>query len=716
MKKLCILLYPLILILLFIICGCKFKADKINRYELVNRHKVQIDSIDLLSPVTVGNGRFAFTADFTGLQTFPIRYEKGIPLGTQSEWGWHSYPNTEGYTFDESLENYNYYGREIPFSVQIRAPERKRDAVNYLRQNPHRLHLGVVGLELLNSKGTPLQPEDISSVNQTLNPWNGEIHSTFKIGDDLVEVITYSHQEKDMIAAKIISPLIRKGLLKIKLLFPYPTGQHSDSGCDFDSPEKHSSVLTSSKNTAKIARLIDDSFYNVFLEWKGIARITEREKHLFLLEADPGQSQLLFSCLFTTSDTPGQLPDFKHTAADSKKAWKEFWMSGGAVDLSGSTDPRASELERRIILSQYLTKVQCTGHYPPQETGLTYNSWHGKFHLEMHYWHGIHFALWDRTHLLENSLGYYNNISGKARETASRQGFDGLRWPKMTDPSGNDSPSGVGSFLIWQQPHIIYMAELCYRNTSDETILRKYSDVVFGAADFMASFAWYDSRNKRFVLGPPMIPAQERFPAETTMNSPFELAYWHWCLSVAQEWRKRLKLEPDQKWASVIGMLSPLAQKDGLYLSAESATDSYSNQRFMSDHPMVTGTYGMLPNSRIIEFEIMKKTFDHVWEHWQWSQTWGWDFPMTAMAATRLGFPDKAIEALFMDVETNTYLPNGHNFQNQRLKLYLPGNGALLTAVAMMCAGWDEAPESEAPGFPRDGNWKVKWEDLKRLP
>jgi hypothetical protein len=79
-------------------------------------------------------------------------------------------------------------------------------------------------------------------------------------------------------------------------------------------------------------------------------------------------------------------------------------FEGAAVDFSGSTDPRAHELERRIILSQYLTKINCAGSLPPQETGLTMNSWYGKFHIEMHWWHGVHFALWDRLDLLENSL------------------------------------------------------------------------------------------------------------------------------------------------------------------------------------------------------------------------------------------------------------------------------------------------------------------------
>ena len=65
-------------------------------------------------------------------------------------------------------------------------------------------------------------------------------------------------------------------------------------------------------------------------------------------------------------------------------SWKRFWKSGGMVDFSECTDARANELERRIVLSQYLTRIQSSGSLPPQETGLTYNNWFGKYHLEMH--------------------------------------------------------------------------------------------------------------------------------------------------------------------------------------------------------------------------------------------------------------------------------------------------------------------------------------------
>jgi len=86
------------------------------------------------------------------------------------------------------------------------------------------------------------------------------------------------------------------------------------------------------------------------------------------------------------------------------------------------------------------------------------------------------------------------------------------------------------------------------------------------------------------------------------------------------------------------------------------------------------------------------------------------------VTAARLGEPDKAVDALFMDSPKNRWLANGHNYQSARLPLYLPGNGGLLTAVAMMAAGWDGCPDRPSPGFPDNWKWKVRWEGLRRLP
>ena len=108
------------------------------------------------------------------------------------------------------------------------------------------------------------------------------------------------------------------------------------------------------------------------------------------------------------------------------------------IDLSESTDPRWKELERRIVLSEYLTRINCAGSLPPQETGLVYNSWYGKFHLEMHWWHVAHFPLWSRQDLFEKSMGYYKDILPAARAIGSNRA---ARCPRSSRPSAG-RPAG----------------------------------------------------------------------------------------------------------------------------------------------------------------------------------------------------------------------------------------------------------------------------------
>ena len=85
----------------------------------------------------------------------------------------------------------------------------------------------------------------------------------------------------------------------------------------------------------------------------------------------------------------------------------------------------------------------------------------------------------------------------------------------------------------------------------------------------------------------------------------------------------------------------------------------------------------------------MHRTLKKVMEVWQWDRTWGWDFPMTAMCAVRVGEPELAIQALLIDTPKNRYHPNGHVYQRPGLTAYLPANGGLLAATAIMAAGWN---------------------------
>lgn len=698
----------------FLLLACKTeKIQKIDRNALINRNSPHVKEMHELSSLSVGNGNFAFTVDATGLQTFPEAYAKGVPLGTQSQWGWHSFPNPNHYKFSETLKEYDFRGKKELYAVQFNEPGRHKEAAEWYRVNPHRLHLGNVGLELTNDAGNAIKIDEVKSIDQTLDLWNGVVKSKFNIDADSVYVETACHPQKDQIGVTINTPLITKGKLKVNFRFSYPTGNHSDDACDRTVPNKHKTkIIAQDDHSAVFKRELDSTTYYVTVRWEGKASMTEKEAHYFIL--NPQDGKLSFTCEYTAEKPSDFKVSAQETLAESSKYWQNFWKRGGAVDFSKATDARAKELERRVVLSQYLMAIQSAGMYPPQETGLTYNSWFGKFHLEMHWWHAVHFALWNRVDLLERSMDWYAKAYPIAKSIAERQGFDGARWMKMTDPSGQEAPSKVGSFLIWQQPHFIYMAELIYRNNPSDEVIKKYGFLVEETAKFMASFADYDQLEGRYVLKG-IIAAQETLRASETINPPFEISYWHYAMGVAQKWRERAGEKRNLEWDELIDKLSPLASKDGLYLASEDAVDTYTDIRFTSDHPAVLGAMGILPQNKLIRTDYMSNTLNWVLDHWNWGKTWGWDYPMTAMCAARLNEPQKAVDALLMDKRTNTYLVNGHNYQDSRLRVYLPGNGGLLTAVAMMCAGWD-GNKIETPGFPKDGKWNVVWEDLVPMP
>ena len=434
--------------------------------------------------------------------------------------------------------------------------------------------------------------------------------------------------------------------------------------------------------------------------------------HRFTLTPDGQTDSMDFTCHFGSSPAAADGPGFAEVKAACALSWPAFWNSGGAVDLSGSRDPRWRELERRIVLSQYELAAQSAGDNPPAEVGLTgTDPWEGKWHFEMIWWHLAHYALWDRWSLADKALTIYSRVAPVARSIATNFDYQGLMWPKSTGPDGYNDGFPPEMALLWKEPHPIFFAELDYRLHPTTATLAKWRDVVFGTAEFMADYPVRDAVTGQYNLDPAW-PASEGQVKPLRRNTIFELAYWRVGLNLAQHWRQRLGLPREAHWDEVVNKLAPLPQKDGLYIFSDDRPDTFTKRTF--DHIDVIGISGMLPPFPGLDPVVARRTVEEVGRKWNWDGTWGWDFPWMAMAASRVGDPQLAVEALLN--------PSGKNYYDERGICtggpgpYLPGNGGLLYAVAMMCAGWDGAPNHPSPGFPTDGSWTVQWEDLKPAP
>lgn len=424
-----------------------------------------------------------------------------------------------------------------------------------------------------------------------------------------------------------------------------------------------------------------------------------------------GKYHLEVCCAFsaTPPDTNGLQATFEGTRTACAVGWERFWQGGGAIDLSGSRDPRWQELERRIVLSQYELAVQSAGDQPPAEAGLTgYDPWAGKFHLEMTWWHLAHYALWNRWPMAQKALGYYQRNVPYAKAIARNFSYPGLMWPKSTGPDGINDGYPIEMPLLWKQPHPIYFAELAYRLQPTQSTLDQWKDVVLGTAEMMADYPTRDPQTGVYSLDP-SFPACEGVIGKDTV---FELGYWRWALLTAQRWRERLGLGREAQWDEVVNHLAPLPVQQGLYVYRPDRTDTYTRRAF--DHIDPVGVFAMFPEYPGLDHGTAHRTLLEFAKGWNWDAAWGWDFPWMAMGAMRMGEPAIAVDALLNPSSKNRYDERGLcGFGDFA---YLPGNGGLLYAVAMMAAGWDDAPERPAPGFPADGSWTVRWEGLQRAP
>ena len=710
----------------------------INREAVLFRNSPVIQEVDPLASLTVGNGHFATTVDVTGLQSYPDDYRNGIPLCAMSDWGWHSFPNTEKLTPAESEKTFDFgHGHPETYAVEYKKTEdgRHKLATEYFRVNPHRLNLGAIGLELTDAQGQGIGIGQLTDLHQQLQLWDGQIVSSFKADGQPVHVTTFCMPHADQLVSCIQSNLLKNGQAKISVRFPYPTGKHADDASDWNQPERHQSrIVWQDSHAACMEHQIDTTTYYLLLSWEGEARLSQTAPHHYTLTSSSDVLSLSATysplCCDQVAASTVAYPSFSALQKANQKFWHRHWYETAFVDFSDCTDPRAKELERRVVLSQYLTYINCANNMPPQETGLTYNSWFGRPHLEMTWWHAVDFALWNQPKVVAQMLDWYNDTAVPvARQIAQRQGFKGIRWMKMTDPWAGEAPSNTGSFLTWQQPHYIYLAEEMYRANPTSETLAKYADDVEETAAFMADFG---KTGKLFGE----TAMQECMTKDISYNHPFELAYWRYGLTVAQQWRERQGKPRHKEWDDIIAKLAPLPQtKEGIYTAglpkgnttvlpsfdpfdapAKTTHESFT-EKTRNDHPACIAPFAMLPSALLCCDPVAaQSTLTWVMQNWNWQTTWGWDYGMIAMAAARLGRPETALDALLIDMQKNTYLKNGHNFQTtDRLRLYLPGNGALLTAIAMMCAGWDGCQEPLNPGFPKDDTWNVRWEGFHRM-
>lgn len=257
--------------------------------------------------------------------------------------------------------------------------------------NPNRINLGRIGLQYL---GATLNISEITRPEQQLDLWRGTITSEFEIAGKPVKVITQGDFDSDAVAISIESELIASGDLRIELDFPFPPIHSTQYKYEvfagsYDFPLNHTTTLVGDgkdSTSAHVQHVLQETSYFVNLRWPkqfplGLTRneppnSTAVTAHRYTLSSVSNTSMVTFTAHFSPDSRVASFP--AKIRDKNVRQWNAYWKDGGFVDLTSSSNPNATELQRRIITSQYHVRVNSAGSgQPPQESGLMNNGWYG---------------------------------------------------------------------------------------------------------------------------------------------------------------------------------------------------------------------------------------------------------------------------------------------------------------------------------------------------
>ena len=581
-------------------------------------YNLKFNHIDSKNPVTIGNGDFAITLDQTGTQSLYEIY-KDIPLSTMSNKNWFykdkkdikpSYVDGKAYMLFNLDNDPNYQtNRQYPFKYSFMQI-------------------------LLYDNDKLIDINNIKDVKQELDLYKGIVTSSFNYKEKINKTTSFIYQDHDEFNFKLQSDN-----LNLALKFNYPSY---------------------TKNGYRL-----DILPNVLVKEDRITLLYDDKNSLsFKLKSSSNYQIVENTLIFDDNNVSFSL------ALDEIKEGKlldEFWKCDNGIIIDNE------ELVKKMVLSKYLLHVNSTGIYPPQESGLTYNCWNSKFHLEMHLIH----SLWNiyNNHVgdLVKSFDYYLSIMPSSLKRASLNGYKGLRFPKMTGPDGEDSPSNIGPLLIWQAPHILFMLQEIYYLYNKENIIKKYEPLISGTIDFMISFLTL--KDSKYQMLDPLLEACESIPLDRCQNPSFELEYWRYTLERQPKIDTVLYGHQRYDYLDITSKIITPKEDDGIYLKTYGVIDKYD---LYKDHP----TEGFLMSffkSKIVDKEKMVKTIDYILKNMDLSSYWGWDFPFLGLSLLNCGEIEKSIEVTQLNTINNQYLYNGYNTSpRDDLKAYLPGNGAFL--------------------------------------
>ncbi len=203
--------------------------------------------------------------------------------------------------------------------------------------------------------GRKYPSHDIGAPLQILNMLAGEIDSRFSIEDMPVHLKTVCHPDYDIISVKIISELIGKKQLSIKIDFSEKAP--SLPGTSYSSSPMNSTEVASDTNNLLIFdRSRNNDKYKVMI-WLNDAHVINISQNIYYLEPDGSDSTYSFSCQFLNNPEDGRIQDFGETETASRDSWEKFWSTIGNTDLRKINGAQSKQLTANLIRSLYYKRL-----------------------------------------------------------------------------------------------------------------------------------------------------------------------------------------------------------------------------------------------------------------------------------------------------------------------------------------------------------------------
>ena len=652
----------------------------VNLGTLLRRHNPRVTGPNPSSPLQLGNGSLGVAIDRTGLQTFPEDYPGpgGGLLGSYSQWGW-----------------------------------RWVRSANSPVARPSRFHLGRIGLVV----PAGVTAADLEDGDQEIDLGLGLAVSRFRLHGVKYAV----HTTVDTRADALVVRAVQIGGPRLGLTLSVPVGP--GSSLELRGHDAEDSWL--------VERRLGGVVYGVRLTAAGARLVQTGPQRLHLLSGEglgrpawtdgvlPRASAWLEAVVEFAPSAPPRPPSVDECLIETAVDWQAYWEAGGRIDLAGSDDPAAGELERRLVLSQYLLRANLwrggPAHGPRSPAGGGPSGPVGLFGPEAattlgaYVWPWAALAQWNHLEPVERALDWYAGLlAGGPGGGRGGGGRRSSRWPAVCAPDGRPVPDELHG-LVYQQPQPILLAELVRRARPSTETLQRHAEVVFASADGLVALA-RSGAPPAWSLGPPLLPAHgvRSDRVNEFANPIFELNFWHWALAAAVSWAERLgRSRRAAAWREALAHLPHPEPRLGRYPALLGDPWPAINH----GHPAHVAALGLVPRTGLIDDRTMEATLEGVLDHWDFTGGAGWDYPLLAMAATRLHRPDLAVQALLLDRPGNVFAANGHN-ASAGAPADLAANGAVLLATGLMAAGWDGSEDK--PGFGR--GWDVVVDRVARLP